>query len=107
MPHLEYRLLGATDPNFPQVSEEFPEGYYRLLVEESQIEIVEKLKEIKAQIDKGHLKPWQFAGLHAIAFSRHLYEPLLHLAGSALEISPVPLNRGEHRFNDQGDRKSS
>lgn len=104
LPHLEYRLLDATDPNFPQVSEEFPEGYYRILVEESQIEIVEKLKEIKAQIDKGHLKPWQFAGLHAIPFSRHLYEPLLHLAGSAVEISPVPLNRGEHRF--VGDLKA-
>ena len=98
LPHLEYCLLAATDPNFPQVNEEFPDGYYRILVEESQTEIIEKLKELKAQIDAGNLKPWQFAGLRAIPFGRHLYEPLLHLAGSAVEISPVPLNQGERRF---------
>lgn len=98
LPHLEYRYLDASDPNFPQVNENFPEGYHRILVEESQTEIVAKLKELKAQIDAGTLKPWQFAGLQAIPFGRHLYEPLLHLAGSTVEISPVPLNQGERRF---------
>jgi len=31
LPHLEYRYLEASDPNFPQVKDEFPEGYYRIL----------------------------------------------------------------------------
>lgn len=98
LPHLEYRYLDESDPNFPQISEEFPEGYYRILVEESQTEIIDKLKELKEDIDAGKLRPWQFGGLQAIPFGRHLYEPLLHLAGGAVEISPVPLNRGERRF---------
>jgi hypothetical protein len=98
LPHLEYRYLDATDPNFPQISEEFPDGYYRIMVEESQTEIVDKLRELKVQIDTGKLKLWQFAGLRAIPFGQHLYQPLLHLAGSELEISPAPLNQGERRF---------
>ena len=98
LPHLEYRDLESSDPNFPSGNDEFPDGYYEILVEESQTEIVEKLKELKALILRGDLKPWQFAGLRAIWFGQHLYEPLLHLAGSAVEISPVPLNIGERRF---------
>lgn len=98
LPHLEYRYLDESDPNFPRVSEEFPEGYYRVLVEESQTEIIDKLKELKAKIDAGELKSWQFGGLKALTFAQHLYEPLLHLAGGALEISPVPLNQGERQF---------
>jgi hypothetical protein len=98
LPHLEYRLLDPSDPNFPQVNEECPDGYYRVLVEESRTEMIEKLKELKAIIDSGKLTPWRFAGLRAIPFGRHLYEPLLHLAGSDLVISPVPLNQGERRF---------
>ncbi|MBT2999691.1 MAG: DEAD/DEAH box helicase family protein [Candidatus Thiodiazotropha sp. (ex Ctena orbiculata)] len=100
LPHLEYRDLDGADPNFPSVNEEYPDGYYRILVEESQTEIVDKLKELKSLIDSGDLRPWQFGGLRAIWFGKHLYEPLLHLAGSAVEISPVALNRGERRFVD-------
>jgi len=100
LPHLEYRNLEGSDPNFPAVNEGYPDGYYRILVEESQTEIVDKLKELKALINAGDLRPWQFGGLRAIWFGQHLYEPLLHLAGSAVEISPVPLNRGEQRFVD-------
>ena len=98
LPHLEYRYLDASDPNFPLVNEEHPEGYYRILVEESQAEIVAKLQELKAKIQAGNLQPWQFGGLRAIPFCHHLYEPLLHLAGSVVEVSPVPLNQGERRF---------
>lgn len=100
LPHLEYRNLDSSDPNFPSVNEECPDGCYRILVEESQTEIVDKLKELKALIDAGDLRPWQFGGLSAIWFGQHLYEPLLHLVGSAVEISPVQLNRGEQRFVD-------
>lgn len=98
LPHLEYRYLDETDTNFPQVNENNSESYYRVIVEESQTEIVEKIKELKAELEAGHLKRWEFRGLKSIPFGRHLYEPLLHLTGSAVEVSPVPLNEGERRF---------
>jgi Type III restriction enzyme, res subunit len=98
LPHLEYRDLDGTDPNFPAGNDEYPEGYYRILVEESQTEIVAKLQELKVSIQAGNLKAWQFGALKAIWFGQHLYEPLLHHAGSLVEISPVPLNAGERQF---------
>lgn len=99
LPHLEYRDIGEDDPNFPCiVRESGPEYGYRILIEESQQEIVEKLTELKAAIEAGDLKPWEFRGIKAIWFGRHLYQPLLFLDGGAVEISPAPLNKGERRF---------
>ncbi len=31
-------------------------------------------------------------------FGQHLYQPLLHMQDKIVEISPVPLNRGERTF---------
>lgn len=99
LPHLEYRDIGADDPNFPCVArEDGPEYGYRILIEESQREIVAKLAELKAAIEAGDMKTWEFRGLKAIWFGRHLYQPLLFLDGVAVEISPAPLNQGERRF---------
>ncbi len=98
LPHLEYRDLDGDDPNFLCVRESPDEGYYRILIEESQTEIVEKLKELKALIEKGDLKSWEFRGLKAIWFGRHLYQPLLYLDQNIVEISPAPLNKGERQF---------
>jgi len=99
LPHLEYRDLTEDDPNFPSIlSEDGAEYGYRILIEESQQEIVAKLKELKEAIEQGDLKDWEFRGLKAIWFGRHLYQPLLFLDGSAVEISPAPLNKGERRF---------
>lgn len=98
LPHLEYQDLTEEDPNFLSLREGPGDTYYRILIDESQQEIVEKLKELQNAISKGDLKPWEFAGLKAIWFGRHLYQPLLYLEGGAVEISPVPLNKGERRF---------
>ncbi len=98
LPHLEYRDLDEIDPNFPQGDDLHPNGYYRLLIEESQTEIIDKLKDLKAIIEMGALRPWEFGGLKAIWFGQHLYEPLLHLSGSVVEISPAPLNVGKRTF---------
>ena len=99
LPHLEYRDLAEDDPNFPSIlSEDGAEYGYRILIEESQQEIVAKLKELKEAIEQGDLKDWEFRGLKAIWFGRHLYQPLLFLDGSVVEISPAPLNTGERRF---------
>jgi hypothetical protein len=98
LPHLEYRDLEADDPNFLGVKEAPGDGYYRIQIENSQEEIVAKLKELKVLIEKGDIKPWEFRGMKAIWFGRHLYQPLLYLEQHIVEISPVPLNKGERQF---------
>jgi hypothetical protein len=98
LPHLEYQELTEDDPNFLGSKDESGQGYYRILIERSQEEIVGKLEELKTMIEEGNLKPWEFHGLKAIWFGRHLYEPLLYLDRNGVEISPVPLNKGERRF---------
>lgn len=99
LPHLEYRDIAEDDANFPSVVRETgPEYGYRILIEESQEEIVAKLRELKAAIEAGELKAWEFRGIKAIWFGRHLYQPLLCVDDGMVEISPAPLNEGERRF---------
>ncbi len=71
---------------------------YRILIEASQEEIKTRLAELKTAIEKGEMKALEFKGLKAIWFGRHLYQPLLYLEGSIIEIHPAPLNDGERRF---------
>ena len=98
LPHLEYRYLEDDDPNFLGVKDSPDEGYYRILIDKSQDEIVAKLEDLKAAIQKGELKPWEFQGMKAIWFGKHLYQPLLYLDTHVVEISPAPLNNGEREF---------
>ena len=99
LPHLEYVNLETSDPNFPSVVRETgPQYGYRILIDESETEIVEKFKELKAAIETGELKPLAFRGIKAIWFASHVYQPLLFLSGGNVEISPAPLNKGEWRF---------
>jgi hypothetical protein len=98
LPHLEYRDLQADDPNFLGANTSEEEGYYRILLEESQEEIKQRLEELKAAILAGKLKEINFRGLKTIWFGRHLFEPLLYLDTNIVEISPAPLNEGERRF---------
>ncbi len=98
LPHLEYRDLESDDPNFLGTREAPDESYYRILIDRSEEEIVAKLEELKSAIEAGDLRPWEFRGMKAIWFERHLYQPLLYLDGNEVEISPVALNRGERQF---------
>ncbi len=98
LPHLEFQELTENDPNFPKGRDEDGEGYYRILLDRSQEEIVTKLTELKDLIEKGDLKPWEFSGMKAIWFGRHVYEPLLYLDQNIVEVSPVPLNKGERNL---------
>jgi hypothetical protein len=98
LPHLEYQELTVDDPNFPKGRDEDGGGYYRILLDRSQEEIVAKLTELKTLIESGNLKPWEFSGMKAIWFGRHLYEPLLYLDQNIVEISPVALNKGERNL---------
>ncbi len=99
LPHLEYRELQEDDPNFPSVVREGDTEYgYRILIERSEEEIVQKLEELKALIEAGGLRHWEFRGVRAFAFGSHLYEPLLSIDSSVVEVMPTSLNRGERRF---------
>jgi hypothetical protein len=98
LPHLEFRELTEDDPNFPKGRDEDGEGYYRILLDRSQEEIVTKLTELKAIIESGNLKPWEFSGMKAIWFGKHLYEPLLYLDQNIVEVSPLALNKGERNL---------
>lgn len=97
MPHLEYTDMSDSDPNL--LLHETPgDGGYRIRIEDSQEEIVEKLNALKAIIENGTLKNWEFRGMKALWFGKHLYQPLLYLEQGIVEISPVPLNKGEKDF---------
>jgi hypothetical protein len=98
LPHLEYRDLTEDDPNMLGAGSAPEDGYYRILIEESQEEIAKKLQELKEFIEQGNLNPWSFLNIKAIWFERHLYQPLLYLDSKIVEISPVPLNKGEQQF---------
>jgi hypothetical protein len=95
LPHLEYQQLDDDDPNFPRGMNDDGASYYRLLLDRSQEEIVNKLTELKGLIESNSLRQWSFGGINAMSFGRHLYEPLLYLDQNVVEISPVPLNKGE------------
>ncbi|QGJ68653.1 Type III restriction-modification system restriction subunit R [Planctomycetales bacterium 10988] len=86
----EYHELREDDKNF--VTE------YRLLIDESQEAIVEKLGELKGKIEDGTLADWSFGNLHAISFGQHLYQPLLLFKSDFVDVSPVSLNQGEKEF---------
>jgi hypothetical protein len=89
--HLEYRKLSEDDPNF--IHE------YLLLIEQSREDIVKKLEEIKGLIEARKLQNVEFQSLHAIAFDRHLYEPLIYVGDNLIEVKPVVLeNKGERDF---------
>jgi hypothetical protein len=98
LPHLEYQDLTENDPNMLGVGETPGDPYYRILIDQSQEEIVAKLGELKTAIENGQLKPWEFRGIKSVWFGRHLYQPLLYVQDKVVEIAPVPLNKGERQF---------
>jgi hypothetical protein len=86
----EYHTLTEDDPNL-QVE-------YRLLIDESQDQIVDQLKGIQSDLDAGVLKDWPFGSCMAYSFGQHLYQPLLHVKSDFVDVSPVSLNEGEKEF---------
>ena len=98
LPHLEYQNLTETDPNMLGMGEEPGDPYYHIHIEQSEVEIVSKLEELKTSILNGDLKPWEFRGIKSIWFGRHLYQPLLYLQNKIVELAPAPLNKGERQF---------
>lgn len=106
---METVYVNDNDPNF------FDE--YTIEVRQDQEQWIERLKELREQINSGYMKDnfeinskW----IQALRFDRHLYYPLLCLTDRddrgkrimvdentnepLIKISPVPLNRGEKAF---------
>jgi hypothetical protein len=101
MPHLEYRPLAADDRNFPRVSEDPPVGGYRVTVEATETETIARIQQLAERIERGDYGAWSYQGLGTIWNEDHLYRPLLFSDGpNPLEVSPVPLNKGERKFID-------
>jgi hypothetical protein len=86
----KYRSLTEDDGNFIDD--------YLFLVDQSRQDIVTKLEEIKNIIEKGELRNVEFQGLTAVMFGQHLYQPLVYVNSSLIEVKPVPLNEGERDF---------
>jgi hypothetical protein len=87
--HLEIRELDESDPNF------FDE--YQLMVAQSRSDIVEKLKELEGILRSGKLREFDVPSLRVVMFDRHLYQPLLHAEGDAVEVRPVTLETVSER----------
>lgn len=99
LPHLEYQLLAPNDPNFAGYSDGDEDHFYRVLVDQSRDDIIADIERLKTAIVAKDLTRAQFGPVAALWFDRHLYEPLLHLAGGGeVVIRPVGLNTGERRF---------
>ena len=99
--HLEYAVLDGSDPNLVGAKDETTDGFYRVLIEESRNDVILKLQELKGIIESGKLRDWEFRGIKAVMFQRHLYQPLLHLDAKAkrsVTVIPTPINAGEHDF---------
>ena len=90
--------FGAVEMGPPDLVPQLGPLRHRILLDRSQEEIVTKLTALKTLINERKLKPWEFNGLKAIWFGRHLYEPLLYLDQNIVEISPVALNKGERNL---------
>jgi hypothetical protein len=92
--HLEYRELRADDPNF--IDE------YRVLVQQSQEQVLQRLLALKERIDRGELAgagDVAFGSGRALFVEPHLYQPLLCCSqNDVVEVRPVALNDGERDF---------
>ena len=89
-PQLRYEILDETDENF------VPE--YRFMIDESAKQIITKLNEVKEAVANKVLKRVEWRTFRSICFGQHLYQPLIHLDMSGVEVRPVTLNEGERDF---------
>ncbi|MGL4852633.1 MAG: DEAD/DEAH box helicase family protein [Phocaeicola sp.] len=93
-------ILDESHPNF--------EREYQLLVHRDLETIIEKVSELKLQLEAKEFSTNFTIGsnFEALYFSGHLYQPLLYLdkksyvgeSASMIELKPVSLNKGERNF---------
>lgn len=101
LPHLEYKPLAADDLNYPRASEDPPVDGYRVVIDATATDTIARITALRDAIERGDFRPWEYRGLKAIWCEDHLYRPLLFSEGSGpIEVTPVPLNKGERQFVD-------
>lgn len=89
-PHMEYYDVTEADNNF------FDK--YKVSVDTNDDSMIAKLNQLKEALKKNKLSDVKFGGLESFTFAQHLYQPLITLDGTAIKVSPVPLNEGEYNF---------
>ncbi|WP_286068503.1 DEAD/DEAH box helicase family protein [Bacillus sp. (in: firmicutes)] len=89
-PHMEYYDVTEADGNF------FDE--YKISIDTNDDSMIAKLTKLKEELKKNTLSDFKFGGLESFTFPQHLYQPLVKLEGTAVKVSPVPLNEGEYNF---------
>lgn len=88
-PLREYTPLQADDPNL--IHE------YQIIASSNSPFLVH-LKRMTEELAAGTFAGCQFGTLTALAWDRHLYQPLLYLGSKDIDIKPVALNEGERDF---------
>ena len=92
-PRLELRDLTPNDDNIPQ------EDFYQLIVDGDEEQVIQRIQQIKKDLEqrKEYLLP--VGGLNACNFGKHLFQPLFHVRhGGKITILPVALNESEYQF---------
>lgn len=95
--HLQLRVLTPEHDNFYE--------QYEVEVKRGEEQIAESLQRIKAALAEADPVEWTeelVSGLSVYNFGQHLYQPLIYLNEKQIKdlvkVSPVALNKGEHRF---------
>lgn len=89
----DYREFVTLDEKDPNMVKE-----YKIFVDESRTDIVEKILQLKDQIEKKQLVDIDFANFKTINWCNHLYKPLICINDSEIKVSPVSLNPEEMLF---------
>jgi hypothetical protein len=92
-PRLEFRELAPGDDLLPSEPE------YVLSVDENQVGVASQVENLLRELQQGKDKLLETGALEGANFSRHLYQPLLHVKQSGrVQVMPVALNDSEYRF---------
>ena len=90
----QYRKYVEIDENDPNIVSQ-----YKLYIEDSKKDIIEKLEQLKASINNREYEDIEFRGLKTIGWDNHLYTPLISFKSkSEIKITPVQLNTEEIKF---------
>src|SRR5574344_216757 len=90
----QYREYAVVDENDPNIVSQ-----YKLYIEDSKQDIIEKLEQLKESIQNKEYKDIEFRDLKTIGWDNHLYTPLISFMGSnGIKITPVQLNTDEIQF---------
>lgn len=71
---------------------------YKFFIDESKMDIVTKLTQLKKSIQNGDLRDIEFGGIRTFNWGNHLYTPLICIRDNNVKVTPVHLNNEEMCF---------